>query len=81
MWMCQNRAYMNKIHRVHERCRRVIYNNKRSSFEDLLEKNNSALIHPKNLDVLVIEMFKVYTRTSPEIMQEISPIKGTLMEI
>ena len=69
MWMCQNRAYMNKIHRVRERCRRVIYN------------AYNALIHPKNLDVLVIEMFKVYTRTSPEIMQEISPIKGTLMQI
>ena len=53
----------------------MIYNNKRSSFEDLLEKDNSVSIHHKNLQALATEMFKVYNRTSPEIMQEIFTIK------
>ena len=75
VWMCHNRTYNNKINRLHERCLRIIYNDKRSSFEDLLEKDNSVSIHHKNLQVLATEMFKVYTKKSPEIMQEIFPIK------
>ena len=43
MWMCHNRTYKNKINRLHERSIRLIYNDKRSSFEDLLEKNDSVL--------------------------------------
>ena len=53
----------------------LIYNDKRSSFEDLLEKDNSVSIHHKNLQALAIEMFKVHTKTSPEIMQEVFLIK------
>ena len=73
--MCHNRTYNNKINRLHERCLRMIYNDKRSSFEDLLEKDNSVLIHHKNLPALATEMFKVYNKTSHEIVQEIFTIK------
>ena len=75
IWMCHNRTYNNKINRLHERCLRLIYNDKRSSFEDLLEKDNSVSIHHKNLQALAIEMFKVYAKTSPEIMQEVFQVK------
>ena len=75
IWMCHNRTYNNKINRLHERCLRLIYNDKRSSFEDLLKKDNSVSIHHKNLQALVIEMSKVYTKTSPEIMQEVFQVK------
>ena len=70
IWMCYNRTYNNKINRLHEKCLRLIYNDKRSSFEDHLEKDNSVSIHHRNLQALVIEMFKVHTKTSPEIMQD-----------
>ena len=75
IWMCHDRTYNNKINRLHERCFRMIYNDKRSSFEDILEKENSVSIHHKNLQALATEMFKVYKKTSPEIMQEIFTIK------
>ena len=75
IWMCHNRTHNNKINKLHERCLRMIYNDKRSSFKDLLEKDNSVSIHHKNLQALVTEMFKVYNKTSPEIMQEIFTIK------
>ena len=64
--MCHNRTY-NKTNWLHERSLRIIYNDKGSSFEDLLEKDNS--IHHKNLHVLETEMLKVYSTTSPETMQ------------
>ena len=74
IWMCHNRTY-NKINRLHERCLRLIYNNNRSSFEDLLEKDNSVSIHHENLQALAIEMFKIHTTTSSYIMQEVFQIK------
>ena len=42
---------------------------------DLLEKDNSVSIHHKNLQGLAIEMFKIHTKTSPEIMQEVFLVK------
>ena len=38
IWMCHNRAKNNKINRLHERCLRLLYKNKKSSFQDLLER-------------------------------------------
>ena len=40
-----------------------------------MEKDNSVSIHHKNLQALAIEMFKVHTKTSPEIMQEDFQVK------
>ena len=37
---------------------RLIYSDKKSSYENLLEKDNSVSIHHKNIQVLAIEMFK-----------------------
>ena len=68
--MCHNRTYNNKIIRLHERCLQLIYNDKRSSFEDLLEKDNSVFICNKNLQALAIEMFKGHIKTSLEIKQK-----------
>ena len=62
--MYLNRTY-NKITRLHEICLRLIYNDKRSSFEDVLEKDNSVSINHKNLQALAIEMFNVHTEIMP----------------
>ena len=52
-------------------CAYLIYNDKCSSFEELLVKYKSVSIHHKNIHALAIEMFKVYTKTSPEMMQDV----------
>ena len=65
----------NKINRLHERCLRVIYNDKTSSFEQLLENDNSVSIHHRNIQTLAIEMYKVTNGLSPEIMNEIFQIR------
>ena len=61
----------NKINRLHERCLRIIYSDKNSSFEELLLKDRSVSIHTKNLQVLATEMFKTYKNLSPPIFDEI----------
>ena len=68
IWTCQNRIHNNKK-RLHERCLPLIYNDKCSSFQELLVKDKFVSIHHKNIDALAIEMFKVYTKTPPGIMQ------------
>ena len=45
MWMLHSRQNNNKIKHLHERCLRLIHNDKLSSYEELLEKNLSVSIH------------------------------------
>jgi len=74
-WMIHHRDSNHKINRVHEKCLRVIFNDKNSTFQELLEKNHSVCIHHKNLQTLCIEMFKVKNENSPVIFSNIFDIK------
>ena len=58
VWMFHSRFLNNKINRLHERCLRIIYNDKHSNFDVLLEKDNSVSIHHNNIHSLAIEMYK-----------------------
>ena len=73
--MFHSRKLNNKINRLHERCLRVIYNDKRSSFEKLLTNDNFVSIHHSNIQTLAIEMYKVINGLSPEILNEIFQIR------
>ena len=55
IWMCHNRKTNRKINRLHERCLRITYNDKQSSFKMLLEKDSSVSIHDKNIQCLTTE--------------------------
>ena len=69
--MYHSRVNNRKINRLHERCLRIIYNDKTSSFESLLEKDGSVSIHKSNLQVLATEIFKVNRGISSAIMKGI----------
>ena len=57
IWMCHGRSNNRKINMLHERCLRIIYNDKQSSFTELLNKDNSVSIHIRNIQRLAIKMF------------------------
>ena len=76
VWMFHSRCNNNKINRLHERCLRIIYNDKQSSFEELLEKDGSVSIHIRNLQLLATEMYKVTKGLSPQIMNDVFTYKS-----
>ena len=75
LWMCHSHTKNNKINRIHEKCLCLIYNDKKSSFENLLHKDKSVFIHHKNLRSFANEMYKVDRGISPEILNEFFPLR------
>ena len=72
IWMLHSRSKNNKIKHLHERCLRIIYNDKQSSYEELLIKDGTVYIHHRNIQTLATEMFKVKNKQrSPEIICDI----------
>ena len=71
VWMFHSRGINNKINRIHERALRITYNNKSSSFQDLLDKDNSVTIHHRNIRTLAIETFKVLHGLSPPLLNDV----------
>ena len=73
--MCHSRESNNKISKLHKRCLRIIYNDKRSSFNAFLEKDGSVSIHERNIKILATEMFKVSKNLAPPQMYKIFKLK------
>ena len=71
LWMFHSERLGKKINALHERALRITYGVKSSWFKKLLEKDNSASIHHKNLQALVMEMCKVSNNISPTISKDI----------
>ena len=69
--MCHSRLMNNKINRLFEKCICIVYSDKTSSFEELLDKDEYVTMHTRNLPVLATEMVKVYKTLSPTIVAEI----------
>ena len=69
-WINNFRTLNNKINRIHERSLRVVYNDKKATFKELLDKDKAVSMHTRNLQILVTEMFKVKIGESPSITHE-----------
>ena len=74
--MFHNRSLNRKINRLHERCLRVINNNdSHSSYDKLLNLDNSVSMHHRTLLILATEMFRVYTGSATDILNELFLLK------
>ena len=56
------------INRVHERALRVILGDDLSDFESLLQNNRGIRSHHKNIQSLMIEMFKIKNESASPII-------------
>ena len=71
IWIFHSRGRNNKINCIHERALRITYKDKSSTFQELLEKDNSVSIHHRNVLKLAIEIYKVLHSFSPSILNDI----------
>ena len=78
VWMFHNRTLNNRINKIHERALRIVYNNDNATFNELLKKDGSFTIHERNIQAMVIEVFKVINGISPKIMNKVFPLKESL---
>ena len=56
--MFHSRSNNNKLTYLYERCLRLIYGDKSSSYEKQLERDASVSIHHKTIQATAVEMFK-----------------------
>ena len=74
-WMFHGRKANNRINHIHERALRIVYDDQKSSFQKLLQKDNSCCIHYRNIQTFAIELFKVKNNMSNQIMIEILELR------
>ena len=58
-----------------ERCLQITYSDKKSGFDELLDKDESVSIHHQNIQKPGIEIFKVLKGKNPHIVNEIFRIR------
>ena len=75
IWMCHSRTNSRKIKMLYETCLRIIYNDKQSSFNELLNKGSSVSIRIRNIQRLAIEMFKFHKELPPPTMYNVFKLK------
>ena len=75
VWTCKYRTKNKKVNSLYERCLRLVYNDTKPSFEQLLEIDSSVSIQNRNLRTLPIEIYKIYHGISPLIVNEIFTLR------
>ena len=70
-WMFYSRKSNNKINLLHERALKIIHNDQISSFQELLDKDNSFTVYHFNIQSLAIEIFKVINNIAVTIIDDL----------
>ena len=78
VWMWHSSTLNNKINKLHERALRLVYDDRQSTFEELLNIDKSVTIHHRNLQVLATELYIVHHRLATELINDIFK-KGNVM--
>ena len=76
VWMFHSRKLNNRINTLHLRALRIVYQDSKSSFEELLAIDKSFNIHERNIQTLAIELYKVWYGLSPKIMELVFPLNN-----
>ena len=73
--MFHSRKLNHRINSIRERALRVTYQDCKSVFLGLLQRDTSIMIHQRNLQVFATEIFKAKNDLSPKIMKEVFELK------
>ena len=70
--MFYSRTTNNKINKLHERVLRLVYDDSVSTFEELLDKDNSFTVHHHhNIQTLYIELYQAVSGPSQTIFSDL----------
>ena len=69
--MFGSRQTNNMINKIHERALRIVLNDYFSDFETMLLNMNDITIHHRNIQTLIIELFKIKYELAPPIMDSL----------
>ena len=70
--MCHSRTLNNKICRIQEQASRIVCNDFKSNFIELVERDYSVAINERNTQYLAIEVYIVKNGFSSTIMNDVS---------
>ena len=76
VWMFHSRKLNHRINKLHERALRLVYQDSKSSFGDLLTKDGAYTVHTRNIQTLAIELYKVWQGIAPKIMEKVFPLNS-----
>ena len=71
IWMFHDRALNAKVNKIQGRALRIVYKNSHADYETLLKLDNAVSIHQRNLQYLMIEIYKTKKNLNPSFMSEI----------
>ena len=71
VWMLCGKDANKKINRVHYKFLQILYEDDTSTFEQLLDKHNAFTVHQRNIQNLLIEMYKVKNKQGPALLNDI----------
>ena len=71
VWMFRSRTSKNMINKLHERSHKIILNGYSCNLNMLLENNKDLSNHHRNIQVWLIEVFKMKNELAPPIMAAI----------
>ena len=70
IWLFYSKTVNNEINRTHKRALKILCKDYESTFEELLERDNTKPTHTKNLQKLMIEIHKSFNCLNSEYMWE-----------
>ena len=66
----------NRINHLHEKALRIVYNDYKSTFENMLELDNSVFIQHRNIRLLSIELYKVKHNLTNQVISELFNLRN-----
>ena len=70
IWLFCSKTANSDINVTHKRALKILYRDYESTFEDFPERDHKKTTHTKNLQNLMIEVFKSFNHLNPEYMWE-----------
>ena len=71
IWMFHDRGLNAKVNKIQEIALRIVYKSSHADYETLLKLDNAVSIHQRNLQYLMIEIYKTKKSLNPSCMSEI----------